>query len=35
VVLLATKGNLINKGCNANTVCKATLYSVELLGLDN
>jgi hypothetical protein len=33
VDLLATKGNLINKGCNDNTVRKAMLSSAELLGL--
>jgi hypothetical protein len=31
LVLLATKGNLINKGCNANVVRKAMLSSTELL----
>ncbi|MDR1054150.1 MAG: hypothetical protein LBL39_08240 [Planctomycetaceae bacterium] len=29
--LLATKGNLINKGCNANAVRKYMLSSAELL----
>jgi hypothetical protein len=29
VALLATKGNLINKGCNANAIRKAMVYSVE------
>jgi hypothetical protein len=33
--LLATKGNLINKGCNANAVRKAMLSSAELFGLGN
>ncbi|MDR1054183.1 MAG: hypothetical protein LBL39_08405 [Planctomycetaceae bacterium] len=35
VVLFATKGNAINKGCNANAVRKAMLSSAELLGLYN
>jgi hypothetical protein len=35
VVLLATKGNLTNKGCNANAVRKAMLSSAELLELGN
>jgi hypothetical protein len=35
VALLATKGNLINKGCNANAVRKEMLSSAELLGLGN
>ncbi|MDR1052602.1 MAG: hypothetical protein LBL39_00345 [Planctomycetaceae bacterium] len=30
--LSATKGNVINKGCNGNAVRKAILYSVELFG---
>ncbi|MDR1053903.1 MAG: hypothetical protein LBL39_06970 [Planctomycetaceae bacterium] len=33
VVLLAIKGNLINKGCNANAVRKMMLYNAELSGL--
>ncbi|MDR1054185.1 MAG: hypothetical protein LBL39_08415 [Planctomycetaceae bacterium] len=32
VDLLATKGNVINKGCNPNAVRKAMLLSAELLG---
>jgi hypothetical protein len=35
IVLLATKGNLTNKGCNPNAVRKAMLSIAELLGLDN
>jgi hypothetical protein len=35
VALLATKGNLINKGCNSNAVRKLMLSSAELLGLGN
>jgi hypothetical protein len=35
MTLSATKGNLINKGCNANAVRKGILYSAELLGLGN
>ncbi|MDR1054138.1 MAG: hypothetical protein LBL39_08175 [Planctomycetaceae bacterium] len=35
VDLLATKGNFINKGCNANAVRKAMLSCAELLGLGN
>jgi hypothetical protein len=35
VALLATKGNLINKGCMLEAVRKAMLYSAELLGLGN
>jgi hypothetical protein len=33
--LSATKGNVINKGCNDNAVRKAMLSSAELLGLGN
>ncbi|MDR1053413.1 MAG: hypothetical protein LBL39_04490 [Planctomycetaceae bacterium] len=35
MVSLATKINVINKGCNANAVRKAMLSSTELLGLGN
>jgi hypothetical protein len=35
MALLATKGNLINKGCMLETVRKAMLSSAELLGLSN
>jgi hypothetical protein len=35
VVLFATKGNFINKGCNVNAVRKAMLSSTELLKLGN
>jgi hypothetical protein len=35
VALLATKGNLINKGCMLEAVRKAMLSSAELLGLGN
>jgi hypothetical protein len=35
VVLLATKRNLINKGCMLEAVRKAMLSSAELLGLGN
>jgi hypothetical protein len=35
VALLATKGNLINKGCMLEAVRKAMLSSAELLGLSN
>jgi hypothetical protein len=35
MTLSATKGNLINKGCNVNAVRKAMLSGTELLGLDN
>ncbi|MDR1290371.1 MAG: hypothetical protein LBK06_04135 [Planctomycetaceae bacterium] len=35
VALLATKGNLINKGCILEAVSKAMLFSAELLGLSN
>ncbi|MDR1053758.1 MAG: hypothetical protein LBL39_06245 [Planctomycetaceae bacterium] len=35
VILLATKGNLINKGCNTNAVRKTMLSSMELLVLGN
>jgi hypothetical protein len=33
VALLATKGGVINKGCNGNAVSKAMLSSAELLEL--
>jgi hypothetical protein len=29
VVFLATKGSLINKGCNSNAIRKEILYSAE------
>ncbi|MDR1290298.1 MAG: hypothetical protein LBK06_03765 [Planctomycetaceae bacterium] len=35
VALLATKGDLINKGCMLEAVCKAMLSDAELLGLVN
>jgi hypothetical protein len=35
VALLATKGNLINKGCMLEAVRKAMLSNAELLGLGN
>ncbi|MDR1052576.1 MAG: hypothetical protein LBL39_00210 [Planctomycetaceae bacterium] len=35
VALLATKGNLTNKGCNPNAIRKAMLSNAELLGLGN
>ncbi|MDR1289559.1 MAG: hypothetical protein LBK06_00010 [Planctomycetaceae bacterium] len=35
VALLATKGNLINKGCMLEAIRKAMLFSAELLGLSN
>jgi hypothetical protein len=35
VALLATKGNLTNKGCKVNAVRKEMMYSAELLGLGN
>jgi hypothetical protein len=35
VDLLATKGNLINKGCMLEAVRRAMLSDTELLGSDN
>jgi hypothetical protein len=35
VTLLATKGNLINKGAMIKSVRKAMLSNAELLGLGN
>jgi hypothetical protein len=35
VALLATKGNLINKGCMLEAVRNAMLSCAELLGLGN